>query len=727
MQPQYPVRTDVVLIGAGHAHVEVLRRVAMKPMRGVRLTLIAREPHAPYSGMLPGLIRGDYAFDAAHIDCAPLATAAGARLLIAEAMSIDLDGRVVRVAGRPDVAFDFLSVDVGGRLEVPAGALAVKPIGRFLEQLAELEARLADGVRVAVVGGGAGGTELALALAHRFGRRVRISLVNADAEPVASAPPAARRAIRHALVDAGVETLNGVTAGALANGRLGLSDGSYIEAAAALWATGVVAPDFLVASGLACDAAGCVRVDARLRSVSHAFVFAAGDCAAVEGNARPKSGVWAVRAGAPLAANLRRAARGRALRRWRPQREALAILGTGGGRAVAWRSGFSASGWLVWRWKDWIDRRWMRMYQRLRPMPMAAEQMRCAGCGAKLGPVALQQALAGLVPMERVDIPVGLAAADDAAIALPPAGMAVVQSVDHFRAFIDDPYLFGQIAAAHALSDLHAMGARPWTALAVASVPYMGGRRMQDDLAAMMRGALEVLTADGCALVGGHSGEGAEAALGFAVNGLVDPAKAWRKSGLSAGDMLVLTKPLGTGIVLAGAMRGLAKARWLQAATDSMRQTNAASARILREHGATACTDVTGFGLGGHLREMLTSSRLSAAIDPDAVKLLPGVRALAAQGVESSLAPDNRAALELADDPALGFLVDPQTSGGLLAGVAAEKAEACLADLLAAGIDAAMIGRVEPAADPLIRFERGTNPCAHTASPPSPPTASAPR
>ena len=260
----------------------------------------------------------------------------------------------------------------------------MKPIGRFLEQLAALEARLADGARIAVVGGGAGGTELALALAHRFGRRVRVSLVNGNAEPVIAAPSRARRVIRHALVDAGVEMLSGVTAGALENGRLALSDGSYIEAAAALWATGVVAPEFLAASGLACDAAGCVRVGGTLQSVSHPFVFAAGDCAAVEGNPRPKSGVWAVRAGAPLAANLRRAAERRPPRQWRPQREALAILGTGGGRAVAWRNGIAVSGWLVWRWKDAIDRRWMRMYQRLRPMPMLAEQMRCGGCGAKL-------------------------------------------------------------------------------------------------------------------------------------------------------------------------------------------------------------------------------------------------------------------------------------------------------------------------------------------------------
>ena len=234
--------------------------------------------------------------------------------------------------------------------------------------------------------------------------------------------------------------------------------------------------------------------------------------------------------------------------------------------------------------------------------------MRCGGCGAKVGAEVLAGALAGLPRLPGADVLIGLDAPDDAAVMLPPPGMAVVQSVDHFRAFIDDPFVFGQIAAAHALSDLHAMGARPWTALAVAAVPYTSGDKMRTELADMLQGASGVLAADGCALVGGHSAEAAEPALGFAVTGLADPARLLRKSGLRPGDALVLTKPLGTGIVLAGHMRGLARAAWLQAAIASMRTSNATASRILREFGAVACTDVTGFGLAGHLMEMLRAS-----------------------------------------------------------------------------------------------------------------------
>ncbi len=700
MQPRAPITTDLVLLGAGHAHVEVLRRFAVRPEPGVRLTLIGREPETPYTGMLPGLIRGDYTFEQAHIDLAPLAASAGTRLILAEATSIDLDARRVTVTGRPDIPFDLLSIDVGGEPAMPPGAgQPVKPIGQLLTRLAALEAELPQGARVAVVGSGAGGTELALALARRYRERARIILVCDTPEPLGAAPAYARRTARAALVDADVELTCGVRALTLADGRLALSDGSFLEVATALWATGVVGPPLLAACGLTCDAVGCVRVDATLRSVSHAFVFAAGDCAAIEGNARPKAGVWAVRAGAPLAANLRRAARGQTLRPWRPQSSALAIVGLGDGRALAWRNGLAVAGKPIWRWKDWIDRRWMRMYQEPMAPMQADEPMRCGGCGAKVGAEVLAGALSGLPRLPGADVLIGLDAPDDAAVMLPPPGMAVVQSVDHFRAFIDDPFVFGQIAAAHALSDLHAMGARPWTALAVAAVPYTSGEKMRTELADMLAGATEVLAADGCALVGGHSAEAAEPALGFAVTGLADPAKLLRKSGLRVGDALVLTKPLGTGIVLAAHMRGLCRAAWLLAALDSMRQSNAAASRILREFGAVACTDVTGFGLAGHLMEMLRASHVAAVLWPDLVPTLPGALELAAHGVESTLAVENQRVL--AGHP---LLVDPQTSGGLLAGIPTERAEACVSELCGIGIQAAIIGRIMPGA-PTIRID----------------------
>jgi selenide,water dikinase len=695
MRSSGPVETDIVLLGAGHAHVEVLRRFAIRPQPGVRLTLIGREPETPYSGMLPGLIRGDYTHQEAHIDLAPLAALANARLILAEATAIDPNARTVTMPNRPDTAFDLLSIDVGGIPVAPPGAgIGVKPIGGFLDRLHRLEATLPQGSRIAIVGGGPGGVELALALAERFAGRLRLLLVSATPEPLAAAPAPARRAVRQALVNAGVELVSGVTATALNAGRLLLSDGSFVEVATALWATGVEGPAFLAASGIACDQSGCIRVTHDLRSVSHEHVFAAGDCAALVGDPRPKAGVWAVRAGAPLAENLRRAATGQALKPWKPQRQALVILGLGHGRAVAWRNGIAVQGHLVWRLKDRIDRRWMRMYTEMRMAPDPDAPMRCGGCGAKVSAEVLAGALATLPRTESPDL---LTTLDDAAVLKPPLGKLLVQSVDHFRSFLDDPFVFGQIAAAHALSDLYAMGAEPWTALAIASVPYASSQKMRLELSAMLQGATAVLRADGCALVGGHSAEASESALGFSVTGLVDSGKILRKVGLQPGDQLILTKPLGTGIVLAGHMRGNTRAQWLIAAIDSMRTTNASAARIAMAYRPRAGTDVTGFGLAGHLQEMLDASGVAAVLRLAAIPALPGARALAAHGIESSLAPDNRRLLGNAPDTAL--LVDPQTSGGLLLGLPAGRAADCLQALRDSGLNAAIIGEVEPARD----------------------------
>jgi selenide, water dikinase len=694
MRPSHRIESDIVLLGAGHAHLEVLRRFAMRPEAGVRLTLIGREPETPYSGMLPGLIRGDYTFRQAHVDLAPIAAAAGARLIVAEATAIDLDARCVTIPYRPRIEFELLSIDVGGTPTVPPGAgIAVKPIGRFLDRLHHLEAELFPDARIAVVGGGVAGVELALALAVHFAGRFGLVLVCASPEPIATAPALARRAARQSLVDAGVEVVCGVAATDWQAGRLALSDGSFLDVATAVWATGVEGPEFLAASGLACDPSGCVRVDANLRSISHSYVFAAGDCATVESNKRPKAGVWAVRAGAVLAENLRRAVRRRPLSPWQPQRDALVMLGLGSGKAVAWRNGIAIQGHKVWWLKDRIDRRWVRMYTEL-PVAVDADAPTRADGDDTDGPG--RQAETRTASSGGDDLDPWLTQ-DDAAVLNAPVGKLLVQSATYLRACVDDPFFFGQIAAAHALSDLYAVGATPWTALAIASVPDGPKRKMRTELEAMLQGAVEVLRGDGCTLVGERCGEAAESALGFAVTGLIDPGKMRRKSGLQAGDRLIMTKKLGTDIILAGHMRGQARAQWLLAAIDSMRTTNAAAARIAMAYRPSAGTHVAGFGLAGHLREMLRASHVAAVLGLDAIPALQGARALAAHGVESTSAADNRHALggfEAGPDAAL--LVDPQTSGGLLLGLPASRADVCLEALLKAGVEAAIIGEVEP-------------------------------
>jgi selenide,water dikinase len=285
----------------------------------------------------------------------------------------------------------------------------------------------------------------------------------------------------------------------------------------------------------------------------------------------------------------------------------------------------------------------------------------------------------------------------------------MVQSVDYFRAFIDDAYTFGAIAANHALGDVFAMGAEAQSALAIATVPYGRERVVEETLHDLLAGALSVLEPSGAVLAGGHSSEGAELAFGLSVNGLIDPDKAWRKQGLQPGDALILTKPIGTGTLFAAEMRGKAKGRWIDAAIRSMLISNLDAARCLQSYGATACTDLTGFGLVGHLIEMTKASEVDATIDRDALPLLDGALATVEAGILSSLQPQNlrlrRAIRDIeaaARHPIYPLLFDPQTAGGLLAGVPDAKAAECLSALRERGYsDAAVIGRIEPRSDSL--------------------------
>jgi selenide, water dikinase len=252
------------------------------------------------------------------------------------------------------------------------------------------------------------------------------------------------------------------------------------------------------------------------------------------------------------------------------------------------------------------------------------------------------------------------------------------------------------------LGDIFAMGAEAQSALAIATVPYGIESKVEADLSAMMIGANEVLRDANCALVGGHTSEGAELALGFSVNGLIRRDLVTRKGGLVVGDVLIVTKPIGTGTLLAADMRGKARARWVTAALAHMTTSNRIGAEILRAHGVHAATDVTGFGLLGHLVEMVRASGVDATLDLAAVPLLEGVRETIAMGIYSSLQPQNvrlrRAIRNLAEagtDPLYPALFDPQTAGGLLASVPEARAAACIEALRAAGYDhAAVIGRV---------------------------------
>lgn len=744
---QNTIVKDLVLIGGGHSHVAVLKSFGMKPIPGVRLTLIARDVQTPYSGMLPGYVSGHYSFDEAHVDLRPLCQFASSRLYHDSAIRIDTVNKQVICANRPPVSYDLLSVNIGSRPEinsVPGAAeftTSVKPINRFVDRWHQLLERVlsqAGPHRIGVVGAGAAGVEILLAIQYRLktelGRQQReteqleFHLISKSDRIMPAFVPGVTERFERILKERGVHVHRGEQATQVTNNGLELSNGETLSLDETLWVTGASAPTWLKDSGLDIDESGFISANDNLQSTSHTDIFAAGDIVNVINHPRPKAGVFAVRQGKPLSNNLRRALLNRPLKAFKPQKTLLALVTSGDKNAIASKAGWHFEGAKLWAWKDWIDRRWMLKYIDLPEMTVeetskldrgladqdtlkeiSAIAMRCGGCGAKVGASVLSRAISDLKPAPRKDILIGLHEPDDAAVVEVPAGIVMVHTVDYFRSFIDDPYIFGQIAANHALSDIFAMGAEAQSALAIATIPFGIEVKVEDTLRQLMAGAMLVLNDANAALVGGHTSEGAELALGFSVNGIADREQILRKAGMQPGNVLILTKPLGTGTLFAADMQQKAKGRWIEAALSSMVQSNRIAAEHLYAHGATACTDITGFGLLGHMVEMIRPSGVGVEIEMQSLPLIDGAIETVQMGILSSLQPANlrlRRAVHNVQDaissPLYPLVFDPQTSGGLLASIPVDKADACLSTLHNSGYhQATVIGRVKAQSDQL--------------------------
>lgn len=739
MQSTTPIVKDLVLIGGGHSHIAVLKSFGMRPLPGVRLTLISRDTLTPYSGMLPGLIAGHYTIDEAHIDLAPLTRFANARFLRSTVVGIDPVTRTIQLKNRPPIAYDVLSINSGSTPSTHKvkGAdqfvVPVKPISQFLAHWQSLFERIALRDRptsITLIGGGAGSVELVLAIQHKlcfspssYRSELSFTLLTADDDILATHPRAVAKRFRRILAERNVQIHTSVRITEIRAGVAIDKGGREFSSDEFLWITHAGAPSWLAEAGLTVNEQGFLLIDDQLRSISDPNIFAAGDVATMQNHRRAKAGVFAVRQGKPLGENLRQTLLGHTLKSYRPQRRFLTLISTGDQYAIASRGAWSAEGAWVWRWKNWIDKRFMLRYQDLPEMDGQTEQpvpselrsseiaelendpIRCGGCGAKVGADVLTEALRDLKPLLRDDVIVGLREPDDAALVAVPENKLSVLSVDAFRPMILDPFIFGQITANHCLGDIYAMGAEPQSALTIATLPVWPHQKLVDELRQMLLGALSVFESAQTSLVGGHTSEGTEISLGFSVTGLIEKARVLHKATLKVGDVLILTKAIGTGAILAADMRAKAKGRWVDLAIASMLQSNNEAGYILHTNGASACTDITGFGLAGHLLEMLGESSLGATLNLAMLPILEGANECIEIGITSSLQPKNESSSRRLDtinsvreNTRFPLLFDPQTAGGLLAGVEPANARACVEDLKKHGFsETAIIGEIHKA------------------------------
>lgn len=719
MHLPHPLTRDLVLVGGGHAHALVLRKWAMAPLAGVRVTVINPAPTAPYTGMLPGHIAGHYDRDALDIDLVRLCRAAGARLILDHATGLEAAAQRINLASGRVLEYDIASLDIGITAKMPAisgfteHAVAAKPLDVYASKWRAYLAAVQDGQtlpRVAVIGAGVAGVELAMAMAYALGRTTsgaEVHLIEA-AETLTGTGPATRARLLRALGARGVALHCGAKVAEIKPNSVLLTDGRRIAADFVVGAAGAIPQDWLAQTDLPLTK-GFVTVEPDLRVRGHGTLFAVGDCAHIAHAPRPKAGVFAVRAAPVLHDNLRAVLTGQPTRAFDPQRNYLKLISLGETSAVAEKFGVALSGAWLWRWKDRIDRAFMDKFQTLPQMPApprpalralggaeatGQDQPLCGGCGAKLGAQALHKVLSALPAPQRDDI---LSLPGDDAAILATGGARQVMTTDHLRAFTGDPVLMARITAIHALGDIWAMGATPQAATATVILPPMSPNLQARTMAEIMQAASEVFRAAGAEIVGGHSTTGAELTLGFTVTGLCDGTPITHADA-QAGDALILTRPIGSGTILAAEMQGRADGRHVAALLARMAKPQGDAARVLRQ--AHAMTDVTGFGLAGHLLAICRASNLRADLTLDAIPLYDGAAKLADAGIRSTAYPDNLAAAPvIGARGACGLLLhDPQTAGGLLAAVAPDQANALVTELREAGHEAAVVGTLSKGA-----------------------------
>jgi selenide, water dikinase len=385
-QATHPIVKDLVLVGGGHTHAIALRMFGMNPLPGLRITLITDTSHTPYSGMLPGHVAGYYDFDECHIDLRRLAQASSAQLYIDRAIGLDLKNNKVLCANHPPVAFDVLSIDIGStpaQVDVPGAAeyaIPAKPVPLFLKNWNHIVEEFAQNpqqpLHLGIVGGGAGGVELALTMQRHLHQiqvnsqtsNFKIHLFHRGAELMPNHNRWVRQHLHNLLIKRGIQVHLEETVCEVLPDKICCESGLIVECDRTFWVTNASAPSWINESGLKTDSEGFIFVSDTLQSLSHPHVFAAGDIATMVNYPRPKAGVFAVRQGKPLFENLRRIVLGKPLQPYKPQQLFLGLIGTGDGEAIASWGPLCWQSPLLWYWKDYIDRKFMERFSDLPKM-----------------------------------------------------------------------------------------------------------------------------------------------------------------------------------------------------------------------------------------------------------------------------------------------------------------------------------------------------------------------
>ncbi len=696
----------LVLAGGGHCHALVLLRWAMNPKLkpAGMITLVNKASTTIYSGMFPGVVAGKYKIEEILIDLRSLASKAGVSFVMAEIKGINLEKKKLLLVGRPEIEYSSLSLNIGTRTNFNSKSLIIgqknliipiKPFSESLKFIIDEDAYKDDSSArpFVVIGAGFSGIEIAFSLRERWPKRSIMLKV----KPGKKLTDNLLKTIKSLNIDIVEENPNALLP--------------------TLICTGNKAFGWIKDSGLPIDKDGRVLTRKTLQALNYPEVFAVGDCGVIKDNPRPSSGVWAVRSATPLAKNLELFSKGLRLNEWNPQKKAIQILDTHAceneSKAfIAWGGFMIGPSNLLSRLKDKIDKNFISKFYLIHnidfEMSYKKEMIKCRGCAAKMSHIPLNLVLKKLDLIEsRID--------DSIKIGLLSSGKILIQSVDGFPSLISDPWLNGRLLAFHSCSDIWACGGSVISAQSVINLPVLSSNLQQELLFQVLEGINSALTIQGARLIGGHTLEARTkseepAALSIesslTVNGIVDNKKKfWSKGGMKKGDQILISRPLGTGVIFSAFMNGKVRCSVIDSVLVEMTKSQHEIVNYInqlnREEAdlniVNACTDITGFGLLGHLSEMLASTNIYQSkmnLDPlkiilqlDNVPVYPGAKELLDLGFESTLAPSNKSFLkningnknlrieliynDFVFDSSLyktmiNILVDPQTCGPLV-------------------------------------------------------------
>ena len=741
-----PIVSDLVLLGGGHANIQVLKMLAMNPIGGLRITLISDQTHSPYSGMIPGYLAGYYSYEECHFDLRRICEELDQRFIKAKIIGIDPQRKKIQLENRPEVGYDCASINVGiapesieySLAEAALKLIPLKPISKFIAHWDRLMADLkaykdSDFLQIAVVGAGAAGVEISIILKMLIDQNkwnAEVSLIHRHEFLVSAKDLVAQRKLSKVLKELGIKVLQNTQALKEQENGLVLKDDKGLiktkDFYRVLTATQATAPPWFKHSGLPINPDGFLKVTEKLLVENETALFGAGDCIHFSPVPLKKAGVYAVRQGMVLEHNIRAFFTEKsALNTFHPKKNVLSLITIGDHKALVHQDSASILRWmwpsLLWTVKDGIDKRFMKRFQaatfnvnpqhfdKVMPKPKITlvpedwESNTCGGCGSKLGASTITLSLNKLDIPEDDSVLLGVKEGEDCALTRFSEHTLCLQSIDHFRSFISDPYLLGQIATQHALSDIYAMGGVAKTVQVGLTLSAANKKIHQEDIFQVMSGVLDILTKSGASLVGGHTSEGLELAISIAAQGEVGPKQVLRKQLTQSGNCLILTKPIGIGVVFAANMLAQANGKLVDEVLSSMLQSNKIAMEIIKRFDVSGCTDITGFGLLGHAFEMLgknSDQALGIKIDYTAIPLFDGVGVLFTKGYYASIAHKNYESLSPVlsaevsnqDFPAL---FDPQTSGGLLFSVPYHQTEDCLKALHQNGVSkACVIGEV---------------------------------